>query len=276
MTKIPFFTQVARYHFVVATAAALLAAETYVLGNQAIDYPLLLAIFAATLGAYSFADLELCVTSYKEKKQVNIRGSKTSLFIAGTSILCFSLSTIFINSHILSLIFWITIGSLLYINPVRFNCQRLHGLRNLLFVKSLLLALIWTVTTVWMPLLEINESLFGTSQLLLFARRFIFIFSLAVLYDLRDVEIDKITNVRTFASTFGVRAAKLLSYATLGLFLAVSYTDPTLQTTTALSLSALIAMVVVFQTNTTRSDAYYRVVVDGMMIVQFLLIVLIH
>jgi hypothetical protein len=50
-------------------------------------------------------------------------------------------------------------------------------MRNFLFVKSITLALVWTFTTVAIPLLEANADILDSTSLYLFVRRFIFLFS---------------------------------------------------------------------------------------------------
>jgi hypothetical protein len=114
---------IARYHFIVASAAMLLTAETYILTHHTTNYILLLTIFVATLCAYTFADLELSITAKAKKTRISITGTKTSLNIAGTSVTTFLLLTPFQNLQIQTLLLLVTICSLLYINPVRIQSK---------------------------------------------------------------------------------------------------------------------------------------------------------
>jgi hypothetical protein len=62
-------------------------------------------------------------------------------------------------------------------------------LRSLPGLKIFLIAYVWAVATVGLPLMASGLSLFGTRSLLLMAERGLFIFALTLPFDVRDAEV---------------------------------------------------------------------------------------
>lgn len=264
-----------RYHLIVAVAATLLAAETYIVTDLPINYVVLRIIFLATLCAYNCADLEWCICTNIGKTKVEIQGSKAKIAIGAFSSLYILLLTPFLNLPITPLLILISICSFLYMNPIRLEQRRLSGIRNILLLKNIFLAFVWTATTVGVPLLEQEASLYSSDALQIFLRRFAFIFSLAVICDLRDVGRDRAAAVTTVAVKFGAVGTKLVALLGMLVFTALAIQSPSLSTRIPLLLSAIVAALAIVGANTSRKDLYYGVVVDGVLIVQFLLILLV-
>jgi hypothetical protein len=87
-------------------------------------------------------------------------------------------------------------------------------------LKIITLALMWTLVTVWFP---VNDIFFtGTAFQLIFLRRFIFIFVLCLLFDIRDTEIDRKDNISTLAIIIGIEKCYRLIYILLAIFVMLS------------------------------------------------------
>ena len=143
-------------------------------------------------------------------------------------------------------------------------------------LKITTLSIIWTVITVWFP---IDQSYYtSTSFLLIFLRRFIFIFSLCIVFDIRDIEIDYKENIITIPIIAGVKKAYNISFILLVIFVLLSLIQymrlQNIKEFTALLISAVATFFIIKYTQKNRSDLAYIVCLDGMMLLQAMLIMI--
>ncbi len=142
-------------------------------------------------------------------------------------------------------------------------------------LKIVTLSLLWTLVTVWFPVVEVDVS--GLSFQLIFLRRFIFIFILCLLFDVRDTEIDRKENIATLSVKFGVKKCYLLCYFLLAIFAGMSviqfiYSHDAMQLI-AMLISALATFIVIQISKKNNSDMVYLACLDGMMLLQALLVI---
>jgi 4-hydroxybenzoate polyprenyltransferase len=111
-----------------------------------------------------------------------------------------------------------------------------------------------------------------------FAKRFVFMFILCLLFDLRDIEIDRKEKINTIPVAIGKKNCYLLSYLLLALFLAISLFQYLyalqLLFLLAMIISTIITFVIIQRTKKTNSDFIYLAGIDGMMLLQALLVYL--
>jgi 4-hydroxybenzoate polyprenyltransferase len=143
-------------------------------------------------------------------------------------------------------------------------------------LKIVTLSLLWTLVTVWFPVntLPVNELLF----MFVFGKRFIFMFILCLLFDVRDIEIDRKEKINTLPVMLGRKKSYNLSYGLLVVFLAITLLQyfylPQLSFFIAMVLSALITFIMIERTKKTNTDFIYLAGIDGMMLLQALLVYL--
>jgi 4-hydroxybenzoate polyprenyltransferase len=144
------------------------------------------------------------------------------------------------------------------------------------FLKIVTLSLLWTLVTVWFPVntMPVDNTLF----LLVFVKRFLFMFILCLLFDLRDIEIDRNEKINTLPVMLGKRQSYNLSYALLILFLILSLVKyfyvPQLPFLMAMIISSIVTLLIIERTKKTNSDFIYLAGIDGMMLLQAALIYL--
>lgn len=80
-------------------------------------------------------------------------------------------------------------------------------LRDIPFFKVFLVAFIWAMVSVFLPI-ELLELHFDPEYYLYFLSHFLLIFAITLPFDIRDVDIDK---TKTFANTLGIEYTKKLS-----------------------------------------------------------------
>lgn len=159
--------------------------------------------------------------------------------------------------------------SLLYSLPL---LPRGFRLKQLGVLKPIILALVWTVMTVWLPSHQADPVLLS----LVLGRRFVFMLILCLAFDVRDQGKDEIQGIRTVPVRWGVPFTYrlidllLLFFSVFALLVEWKLNRPLMLF--ALWASALLTKLAIRATTTRRSELYYLGILDGMMIVQALLV----
>jgi 4-hydroxybenzoate polyprenyltransferase len=174
-------------------------------------------------------------------------------------------------------IFLLLLGfiTLLYSLPVLpFKTRK--RLKDFGILKIITITLLWTTVTVWFP---VSQALYtDISFLLIFFRRFIFIFILCLVFDIRDTEIDSRENRRTIPVIIGAKKSYLLCYILLILFVALSVVQyiniPDIVQLNAMLLSAGATFIMIEYTKRNTSDIAYLASIDGMMLLQAALVMI--
>ncbi len=144
------------------------------------------------------------------------------------------------------------------------------------FLKIITLALLWTLVTVWFPVSD--RAVNTTPFLFIFGKRFIFMFVLCLLFDMRDIEIDRHENIKTLAIILGKKKSYRTAYAGILLFILMSVLQYVYWADTGLFIAMIISAIATFftveLTKKTNSDFVYLAGIDGMMLLQALLVYL--
>ncbi|SDY42286.1 UbiA prenyltransferase family protein [Hymenobacter psychrophilus] len=159
--------------------------------------------------------------------------------------------------------------SMLYSMPLVRRQGRWWALRDLPLLKVFLIAYVWAAVTVWIPALYLGRAWASPVVLVLFARRFLLILALALVFDIRDYSKDRLTGTRTFPGLLGVGATKWLGLAALlGAALLVP-AGVSAGHAVALVLPLALAAAVLWYAEESRPDYYFALLTDGVMVVQF-------
>lgn len=140
-------------------------------------------------------------------------------------------------------------------------------------VKILVLSLVWTLVTVWFPASTFTYD----PELFYFVliKRFIFMFVLCMVFDIRDSLIDKEAGINTVAVLLGSKKAYSFTYLMLALFVIIVIIENILfpgRFLFAFLISAVVTAGVIQYSKKNNSDITCLFGVDGMMLLQSLLI----
>ncbi len=262
----------------IATAALAMAAQTQVLlSGQAQATPFLGFVLFATLLLYAvhrIVGLEKA-RPFREKGRYFIisRFKSHILLYAVLSAMgaaafffqlpfCLQLAAVFPSA--------IALG---YVLPVLKGRRRL---RDLSYIKIFLIAIAWSWITVALPAIELGLGK-NIPMALMALERSCFIFAITLPFDIRDLEIDRYNEVKTLPAQLGMartKALALLSLLLMSAFAFLNYHIDVYGSSTfyALLLSGLLAYGLIQGADKARHDYYFSGLIDGMMIVQFLLI----
>ena len=168
-----------------------------------------------------------------------------------------------------------SILSLGYVLPFVKGQKRL---RDFDYIKIFLVAIVWGVITVLMPILERTTS-FTLAHFLILLERMFFVFAITIPFDIRDLKIDAHIDVKTIPAILGISKSKRLADACLFLTFLLTVFNfylGTYNATTfgAITLSCASTSVLVNYSDRTDEDYFFTGLMDGTMILQFLLVLL--
>jgi hypothetical protein len=157
--------------------------------------------------------------------------------------------------------------ALLYSWPLaRWHGQR-RALREIPLLKVFLIAGVWAAITVGMPTLAQHRPLAEAAALL--AQRFCLVLALAIVFDIRDLSRDRAAGTDTFPVMLGLNGAKAVALAFLAAAMVLGFergVPPLGVLVTAFSAAAVILLA-----NESRSDYFFALLADGVLLVPPLL-----
>ena len=233
-------------------------------------------VFGATIVQYN---LHYIVKKVAVKDSARLAWSQRNknihlvLLIVGCILIIYSL----LGFHLEHFIILFILGciSFLYSFPFIPFAQK-KRIKDYGFLKIITLSLLWTLVTVWFPVSgrQYDVGLF----VFIFMKRFVFMFILCLLFDMRDIEVDRSENIRTLAVALGRKRSYVLSYVVLFVFVLLSVAQyiylPQIQFLIPMLISAAATLATIEITKKINSDYVYLAGIDGMMLLQPILIYL--
>ncbi|MGB1294323.1 MAG: hypothetical protein ACPG6V_02505 [Flavobacteriales bacterium] len=164
------------------------------------------------------------------------------------------------------LTFLLLLSVLFYVIPfIRVNDIWIK-LRDIPFFKIFLVAFIWALVSVFIPF-YMSQVPFTNMMWWYFLSHFLLIFSLTLLFDIRDMSIDE---TKTFASYFGAHKTKILASMTLLLWCVVEV-FVIKQIEIEVCLTFLLALFLYWKTNENSKSIHYSFYLESVPVVLFLL-----
>jgi len=229
------------------------------------DIPFLYFIFAATFLTYNIHiwyekegdDPALPRNLWRRQHTLLIK-SLFILFGAGLLEALF-----FISEKVIWLTLPLAIFSLFYSAP-------LLNFKKVPFLKIFLISYVWSVSTVILPSVNKGYHAVDTEVLEIVVQRFILILALAIPFDIRDIEVDRKNNIETLPTWLGFERARLLSVVLLVFFIILGCFFYGLDYSFfgRLAIGGL-AIYLIIKIKRSRSDLYYMVCIDGIMILSY-------
>lgn len=143
-------------------------------------------------------------------------------------------------------------------------------LRDLPYFKVFLIAVVWGWVTGFIPCFQARGEV-SLTVWMLFVERSLFIFGITIPFDIRDIYIDKKMGVNTVPSLIGQSRARKLAASAIGLAGIATMVNPLYDGAqlTSYLMSLLPVLALIKYSTPERSDLYYTVLLDGMMLLQF-------
>jgi 4-hydroxybenzoate polyprenyltransferase len=252
---------------------------TYYLLKLPPDKYILMFLFCSTLLVYNLSMLlakpkEPQKSPFKRVRWIfsHHRLTISITLIASLCIIPLGLWYLSVQSQLLMV--FVGILALAYNFPfLKLNDKKI-GLRNLPGIKLFLIALVWSVSCVLLPIVQV-ESTFGISvtlseTLLLVAKRFLFICAITIPFDIRDLFQDKLYELKTIPVMLGEKKAWIFCQALLIIYLIllILLAKTIDLDVIGLTLTILLTGWLIFKSNIKRNEYYYFFFLDGTMILQ--------
>lgn len=254
--------------------------------------PMMLVIFFATLFEYSFHQIlpinfslrtDLPSAEPRTGRQTiglclkQMIGHKIFITVLILSVIGLLIFGLMLPARVMPLLFLSGLITLAYSLPLLKTQKKFITLKELPAVKTFISSLLWALVTVVLPLVYRESEIFDMKVMLLFAQRFFFIFSVCMIFDIRDMERDKNSGVKTLAVIMGERQA--LYSANLALFCFVllvvvqgGVCADCIISAVPMLLSAAIAFYFINSKKIKAMPYYYKGFIDGLPVLQMLLL----
>ena len=269
------------WHISLAIATVLLTVSAQIqLGLKPQWQPWLFLIFSGTLFEYNRHRIVILFFQIRElnsgKHKLILKNQK-KLFLAAL-ILGIAFVAAALSTKTGVLLTFLLLGFLtLFYSGLGFGNKKHHyKLREIPYLKIFLITSIWSVSTILLPVIQAGNEIFTTNVILLFAERFLFIFAIAIQFDIRDMQADRRAGLKTIPLLIGQHKAAILSFLTLAaslFFSALHYPNQNdWFILWALCISTAITYLflkIQFFRNRTR---YYYQVLDGTLLLQGILV----
>ncbi len=264
----------------IAVCAAAQVQLTYILtGNPQDLDQFTLFVFSSTIGLYGvhrLVGIRIVRAFENEGRFAVIKHYKSHIIVY--SIAGFIASGILFILLPIQTWFYLIIPiaiSAAYVIPTNKAGKRL---RDLPLVKIFLLAASWSMLTTTVPLLNIGFTESGP-LVLIFIERFLFVFAITIPFDIRDMDVDNGTGLRTLPHVLGIKQSKILAVAVLTLSTGATALLVTREIYSAdivqpYSVFFILAALLIWGSNSKRSDYYYSGLLDGTMMLLYLLLVI--
>ena len=201
----------------VACCALGLCSETFLLLHFQVSYNTLGFVFFSTVCSYNFYWL-ISKFYFSIDKKYFLKNNLS--YIALLFIGAIGASYFFVNSNLSLLSVLISIMlTLLYSLPL-WPFKFTKKIQSIGFVKTILLAFTWAFVTVILP--AESEMVISLPTLILFSTRFLLMLMLCIIFDMRDVKLDKINGLQSLVSTLDLSKIKIIFYVILSFYLITS------------------------------------------------------
>jgi 4-hydroxybenzoate polyprenyltransferase len=258
-----------------------LTIETQIqLGMKPEWHPYLFIIFFATIFEYNLHRFITILTNpdaLKGDKHRWVNNNKTAFYIlVAASVVGFIIASFFARLEVLLALAPIGALTLFYSLPVLKTKNALVRLREIPFLKIFLISFVWAATTILLPIIQtgIKYDLFQT--ILMLIERSFFVFAITIPFDIRDMESDKLSGLKTFPLLVGEKNAILSANIAMFLFLVLClfhYSTTDLRyLLPAFIISAVSTFVFINNKKVQKLYYYHYGVLDGTMMLQGLMV----
>lgn len=247
---------------------------TFVLLHCPISFRYLGFVLAGTMTIYNFHSFISLRTSRKSDTP-----SDESPFYLKVTLILGTIATLilylFLNRTSQLILLLPTAMALLYVFPV-YKGKRL---KDYPFVKIIAIVIAWTTVTYWIPVHSISQWWLDWGYNYLFIDRLLFFFALAIPFDIRDIQHDKIHNLKTIPNTIGLYNSQYLALFALFIasgFMAMGMEALQINPTAKVGLLVVYLLfgAIIIQLKKLPGPRFYSWVIDGVLFLYGMVILL--
>lgn len=207
-----------------------------------------------------------------DRQDWSVRNRQWHFIVCGVGVMLAGVSLLHLSWEIIIASIVLGMLSFMYTLPLLPLGRRL---RDWGLVKIFTLTAVWTITTAILPMLYWKQTI--SNYPMEIAMRFVFMFSLCVAFDIRDSRTDAISGIVTVPNLVGIQRSKKIINAAIVLFLLlaiVQYKRYSVENRLLAEVLTTIASgYILNKAGGDRSDIFYLGLVDGLMLLNGLLVV---
>ena len=164
--------------------------------------------------------------------------------------------------------------SIFYVVPV---FPKSPPLRELPYLKIAVIGLVWSIAIVWLPFLDAPKQITHgfdfqyliQSTIICSIPVFFFVVAITLPFDIRDIEFDKISNLKTIPQFLGVKKAKVLSEILLVGSIFLFYNLPIGSYFYSLLVGHIITMAIIAFTSKKRKELFFAGLIEGTVLILY-------
>jgi 4-hydroxybenzoate polyprenyltransferase len=270
--------------FMALCAVAQALVTFHLIGSRPL-YTVLALLFTSTIGIYNFSVLLAKPKEPQKSEYARIRWffSHHRLMVTFTIVSILSLVPLFFLISIESRLLLIFLGvvSFSYSLPLFSLGDQKFGLRNIPGLKPFLITLVWTMSSVLLPILEAQDMHLTDINMrdttILIAKRFLLIGALTIPFDIRDLFEDRKLGLKTIPVVWGERKAYLFCQVLLAGYIVLLFlykNNGFSNDFWALTLTAILAGWLIFKSEWKKNEYYYFFYMDGVLILQYVILII--
>lgn len=262
-------------NFFVALILTLLASSTYtIVAGMPIKWYVIVSVFLGSFALYNFHRLykidHIPEIQLGDRHRWMLRCGK---WIKYSMAICIFAAMIILPNYTANDIVWLVPAAMVsvsYTIPVVPTDSKWWRLRDIPLAKPLIISLVVTYLTLCFPIFEqydIHE-IFTRSRMTLFIERFVFLLSVTIPFEMRDIKSDQDAGLSTLATYLGFDFAKKIALAVLVLWIGLFVTRLVLIENYLLAIVGVLIFILglfgVVQIRKNRSELYFVIVFEGL------------
>jgi hypothetical protein len=208
------------------------------------------AVFCAAIVGYNFVKYFGLAKFYYRSLTTKL---KYIQLVSALSVLGLGYAFLQLQSATQMLLFFLGLITFFYAIPMGLKTPK--NLRSIGGVKIYIIAFVWAMTTVALPILESQLSLNFEHWILIVQRTFIIIV-LMLPFEIRDLDLDQIY-LSTIPQKIGVRNTKIIGYALLGDALLLEFVKHQFDQNRFLIVVFLVVILILFLVKSTPKGSRY-------------------
>lgn len=179
--------------------------------------------------------------------------------------------TYFISPYCWVILVPMGILSIFYVVPVIPFYSKSPTLRDLPYLKIFFIAIVWSITIVWIPLIDANsEIMLSINLLIALLQNFLFVIAITLPFDIRDIDFDKTGKLKTIPQLLGVKKTIVLSEILLiGSVALLYYLCQESNYFYALLVGHIITMIIVATTKASRKELFFAGLIEGTVLIVY-------
>ncbi len=234
-------------------------------------------LFFSTLGFYNF-----CLLINKPNTKLHLGHNRNNWFFAHrnlnltlTIVAGFAIFLFFLMLNFGSKILVVLLGILAatYNFPLHWLKSKFFNLRNIKGLKLFLIAFVWALSVVLLPILQAGIFIPQREIIVLISKQFLLFVAITIPFDVRDFMEDKASNLKTVPIIWGVKKAYKFAIILLLINLVLGFGFKSLIVDDKFFASVIppvLAIFLITKASLRKNKYYYFLYLDGVLIVQYL------